>query len=121
MTLAWCTSSFAYYMFSFYTKYLPGDIYTIIIVVGIAESAACICSGFLGSCLGCKMTMGLSFLFAGVGAFMFMLTPVDNQVMTLVALLMAKSGVSSSFVMCYISTVDFFPREYSSSFLGVCN
>lgn len=91
---------------------MPGDTFTIIMVVGLVESISCIFSGIIANYLGSKVTLLISFLFAGIGALLFVLTPVENTGLILVFLLLARAGISSSYNLCYIAMVDYFPSEY---------
>ena len=47
MTYQWCAISFSSYMFQFYTKYLPGDIYTNSITAGAADIPAIVFAGLV--------------------------------------------------------------------------
>ena len=37
MCLAWSTTAFSYYMIGFYVKYIPGDVFTNVMVSSISE------------------------------------------------------------------------------------
>lgn len=37
MNIAWSSTSFGYYLISYYLKYIPGDIYTNIILASLAD------------------------------------------------------------------------------------
>jgi len=47
MNVAWSSTSFGYYLISYYLKYIPGDIYTTITLASLAESFSSFFSAYL--------------------------------------------------------------------------
>jgi hypothetical protein len=66
MNLAWSTASFNYYMLNYYLKYVPGDIYTNIIVASVSDMFASLISGLISNFIGTKKTIIFSFFMAFV-------------------------------------------------------
>lgn len=76
MNIVWSAASFTYYMVGFYIKYIPGDIYTNVIVAGIAEATITMASGFIANRIGTKLTLVSSFAIGGVfGVALTMVPP----------------------------------------------
>ncbi len=47
MNVAWSSTSFGYYLISYYLKYIPGDIYTTIILASLSEVFSSFFSAYL--------------------------------------------------------------------------
>ena len=109
VTFAWITSVYAYYLISFYVKYIPGDMYTNVIVASLSEVVSCLISGVISSYLGSKRTLGLSFVMGSVFSIGFIIVPSDSTKVIMVLVLLTKFGISSAFNMCYLVTAEFFP------------
>jgi hypothetical protein len=46
MNVAWSAASFSFYMVNYYLKYLPGDMFSNVIIAGVSEAIINIISGF---------------------------------------------------------------------------
>ena len=47
MVLSWIASSFCFFIIGFYIKYIPGDIYSNMIAMNIADAASSIAAGLM--------------------------------------------------------------------------
>jgi len=104
LNLAWSAASFTYYMVGFYIKYIPGDIYTNVIVAGIAEALITLQSGFTANKIGTKLTLVLSFAMGGIFGILLIFIPEQNVYLIMLCVLLTKAGVSSAFNICYLVT-----------------
>ena len=121
MSVVWASSTFTYYMVGFYIKYIPGDIYTMVIVSSTAELVACFLSGILSTLLGTKKCLFVSFLCGGVFGVALVFIPPSMNMVIISCLMLTKLGVSSAFNLCFLVTAEYFPTMYSSSVFGACN
>ena len=123
MNIAWCASAFTTFMIGFYIKYIPGDIYTNVLISSLSESTACLLSGFVGIFLGTKNTLALSFFIGGVfGLGLCVIDPDEaDRSLVLICLLLTKFGVSSSLNLTFLITSEYFPIIYSSSVFAACS
>lgn len=126
MNIAWSSVTFGYYLIGYYLKYIPGDIYTNVMLSSLAEVLACFFSGVVSSKYGIKATMILSFAMATVFGYALSFfteeSVADNYPLTIMCLvLLAKLGLTSAFSNCYLATVDYFPVLYGSRVFGSCN
>lgn len=109
LNLAWSAAYFTYYMIGLYVKYIPGDIFTNIIITSISEASACLISGFVANRIGTKSTLLLSFLIGGTfGSALIYISPESTNLI-LVCLLLTKFGVSSALNLCFLVTSEYFP------------
>jgi hypothetical protein len=107
-------------MIGFYIKYIPGDMFTNVIMSSAAEASACFISGFIAMLIGTKNTLFLSFLVGGVfGGSLIFIDPSSNRTI-LIFLFLTKFGVSSSVNLCYLVTSEYFPIIYSATVFGAC-
>ena len=121
MSITWASSTFTYYMVGFYIKYIPGDIFNMVIVSCLAELFACLISGVLSSRLGTKKCLFSSFLLGGVFGISIIFISPQNTLLISLCLLLTKFGVSSAFNLCFLVTAEYFPTAYSSTVFGACN
>lgn len=77
MNICWCFALFGYYMLGFYVKYIPGDIFTNIIISSVAEGSACVVQGIFSTIYGTKHTFIVS-IFLG-GTFAGLLSWVNEE------------------------------------------
>ena len=120
LNLAWSASFFSYYMIGLYVKYIPGDIFTNIIIASISEASSCLISGFVANRIGTKSTMIYCFLIGGLFGTAIIYVPVDASLMIITCLLLTKFGVSSALNLCFLVTSEYFPVEISSTVFGWC-
>lgn len=121
MNVAWASAAFTYYTVNFYVKYIPGNMYTNVMVAQFSEIIACFISGSLANRFGTKHTIIFSFAVGGIFGLTMNYVNPTNIPLILTCLLLAKFGVSSAFNMVYIITSEYFPTKYSSSVFGICN
>lgn len=121
MSVAWAASSFSYYMVSFYYKYIPGDIFSLVIVASFAEGCAALISGFIATYIGTKNTLFAGFLIGGFFGAALAVIPPESTAIILVCLLLTKAGVAAAFNLCYLVTAEYFPVVYTSTVFGACN
>lgn len=121
MSLAWSTSSFAYFMIGFYVKYIPGDMFTNVIVSSISELISTFLSGIVATLIGTKITLIGSFILSCLAGLGLIMVDVNNTILITCAVLLTKFGISSAFNLCYLITADYFPLQYTSSVFGACN
>jgi hypothetical protein len=134
MNIAWSATSFGYYLISYYLKYIPGDIYTNVILASISEIFSSFFSATLCNhpLIGAQKSLLISFLISGFFSFLLVITtedvsstpkngddPVSFYLLLLVILI--KLGLSSAQNVCSLITAELFPIAYSSSVFGFCN
>ncbi len=54
INIAWSASMFTYMMIGLYVKYIPGDIYTNVIISSISEASSCLISGIIANRIGTR-------------------------------------------------------------------
>lgn len=121
MCVCWSAASFSYYMIGYYNKYIPGNVYTIIIVSSMAEVSSTLLTGVMATYIGCKKTFIICFTVGLVFGVSLVLLPESEIFLILIAVLLTKGGVSGAFNICYLITPEYFPILYTSSAFGVCN
>ena len=121
MNLAWSTGSFTYYMIGFYLKYVPGDLYTNVIVSSLSELISSFVSGIVANYIGTKKTMFFSFMMGAFFGTTLIFINVSDTSLILICVLLTKFGVSSAFNLCFIITAEYFPPQYASTVFGACN
>ena len=75
MNVVWSSVSFGYYLISYFLKYIPGDIYTNVILSSLAEVFSSFFSAYLSSRLGNQKTLITSFLISGIFSFILVFQP----------------------------------------------
>ena len=120
IVLSWSSSTFCFYITSFYIKYLPGDVYMNVIILCIADALSSIGAGVMSTALGAKRTLFLSFLLSSIGGFFLILAGKQEHMITILVLI-TRYGINSAFTLCYLITADYFPSIISSQIFGICN
>ena len=121
MTVFWTSSSFNYYLITFFLKYIPGNIFVNTSLSAIAEISAYICSSFLMKAVGPKISFMCSFALGAVGGILLALFFYSTDVVIAVCVLFAKFGISFAFNISYLATPQMFPVELCGTAFGVCN
>ena len=121
MTYMWGTVSFTYYLISFQLKYLPGDVYNNSMASSGSELLAYILGGILYNKIGIRLAFCFSYLISVVGGVMILFWGTNNPQLMPIFVTLAKFGISSGFVIVYVSTVDVFPTLFCATALGFCN
>lgn len=66
MNVAWSSTSFGFYLISYYLKYIPGDIFTNVILSALADCLSSFFSGYFTTKVGTQKTLIVSFFISGV-------------------------------------------------------
>jgi len=121
MTVFWTSSSFNYYIMTFYLKYIPGNIYVNTSLSCIAEVTAYIASGFVMNLFGVKLSFMISFVLAAVGGILLVIFFHAEGALIATFVLFAKFGISFAFNISYLATPKMFPTRLCSTAFGICN
>lgn len=121
MTLFWTTSSFNYYIMTFYLKYIPGSVYVNTSLSCCAEIIAYICSGLVMDFFGVKLSFMISFTLAALGGILLTIFFSAEGALIAVFVLFAKFGISFAFNIAYLATPQMFPTALCSTAFGICN
>jgi Na+/melibiose symporter-like transporter len=113
ISLSWMASTVCFYIIGFYIKYIPGNVFSNIIVTSIADALSSIGAGVAGEYLGAKKTLFMSFSLAAL-AGMGLIFAGDNSILIMVFVLITRYGINSAFTLNYIITADYFPSIVSS-------
>ncbi|TNV80510.1 hypothetical protein FGO68_gene767 [Halteria grandinella] len=121
LVAVWIASSFNFYLINFQLKYIQGDVFVNTLVSAISELPATILAGYLYQKIGIKITLVMMFGVAIIGSIS-LLSLGDNHVGLIpVFILLAKSGVSATFNICYLANAQIFPAIFSGTAFGICN
>ena len=66
IVLSWCASTVCFYIIGFYIKYIPGNVFSNIIITSIADALSSVGAGLVAQNCGAKKTLFLSFSLAAV-------------------------------------------------------
>lgn len=121
MNIAWSAAFFSYYMLGFYVKYIPGDVFTNVVLSSVAEGSACCLAGLIANMIGTKITLLCAFMTAGTFGMALIFIPAESTTLITVCLIIAKLGASSSLNQCFLVTSEFFPVAHSSTAFSACN
>lgn len=102
MVIVWVSSSFTFYLFNFFIKYMPGDIYFNSIVSGLSAGAMLLQS-LLQPRFGAKGSMVLSFTLTTISSLLLCFFDKHTNYVALYALVLclAKSGATLNFGFAY--------------------
>lgn len=106
-------SAVCFYILGFYIKYIPGDVFSNVIITSIADALSSIGAGIVADKYGAKKTLFFSFTLAAV-AGMALICAGNNSIQIMLFVLITRYGINSSFTLCYIITSDYFPSIVSS-------
>ena len=101
-------------------KYIPGDIYTNVIISSSAEAVSYLISGIIATKYGTKNTFFTCFFCAGIFGISLSFINPNNTEYIIGCLLLSKFGVAYALNLCYLVTSDYFPTNISSTILGAC-
>jgi len=96
-------------MISFYSKYIPGNVYDTYIVISISEIIACFLSGYFVKWFSPEFTTMASFLTSAIFAILMILIPTDHTWLILILLLVTKFGISIAVSLVYVISSLYFP------------
>jgi len=121
MVFQWAMASMLYYFMSYYLIYLPGNTYNNTYASGGAEIVATLFGGFLIKVCNARWAFFTSNMIALLGGLciLFLGTPYEDWMPAFV--IIAKFGVSSTYMLVYAVTIDLFPTLFSATAFGVCN
>ena len=122
MIIGWSVSQLCFYLISYYMKYIPGSIYTNVLVSQTAEIIAALTIAFLSSFLSPKANLFFSFLISAIGGLLLSLSGMGNtnQLVTSSLILVTKAAIAISSNITYVATTIYFPIRYSSTVFGIC-
>ena len=121
MTIFWTTSSFNYYIMTFYLKYIPGNLFVNTSLSSLSEVAAYLASGLIMQKLGVKLSFIISFILAAAGGIFLVIFFQAEGALIAVFVLFAKFGISFAFNISYLATPQMFPTALCSTAFGICN
>ena len=121
MTVFWTTSSFNYYIITFYLKYIPGNIYVNTSLASTAEICAYFGSGIVMNYFGVKLSFMISFILAAVGGILLVIFFNAEGALIATFVLFAKFGISFAFNLSYLATPQMFPTALCATAFGICN
>ena len=104
MTCFWTTSSFNYYIMTFYLKYIPGNLYVNTSLASLSEVCAYIGSGIVIDKFGVKLGFIISFILAAAGGIFLVIFFQAEGALIAVFVLFAKFGISFAFNISYLAT-----------------
>lgn len=117
----WATASMLYYFISYYLIYLPGNVYNNTYASGAAELIATIFGGVLIKYLNAKWSFFISNVIALVGGLMIMFLGTALESWMPAFVVIAKFGISSTYMLVYAVTIDLFPTLFAAQAFGACN
>jgi len=120
IVLSWCASTVCFYIIGFYIKYIPGNVFSNIIITSIADAISSVGAGVIAQNCGAKKTLFFSFSLAAIAGLGLILVG-DEPIQIMVYVLITRYGINSAFTLCYIITADYFPSIVSSQVFGICN
>jgi len=123
MTILWTVSSFDYYMINFQLKYIQGNVFLNSGFSSMSEAVAYGLGGIMVQKMGTKNAFISAFMFSVAGSLclIFINPETVDQLVLAFFVLASKFGVSATFVMVYVVTLDFFPEAVAASAFGFCN
>jgi len=97
----WVTTSFNYYLITFQLKYIEGDVYINTLVSSLSDLPARLLCAMVYKSIGLTRTFTLAFVISLIGGLALLL--VHHPSLIPIFILLAKSGVSASFNICYLA------------------
>jgi hypothetical protein len=92
--LFWIGCEFCFFVISFYMKYLPGNIFSILSLQSIVTAISFTSGGLISKVLGVKRTIAISFSVATIAAYLMIKSPLSFQ---LPLLILTKIGVDCAY------------------------
>jgi hypothetical protein len=86
-----------------------------------SELLAYILGGVLLKKIGIRLAFSVSFIISAIGGLLILFWGTNNPQLMPIFVTFAKFGISSGFVIVYVSTVDVFPTLFCATALGFCN
>jgi len=122
MIIVWVCTSLTFYMFNFFIKYMPGDIYFNSIVSSFAVGAL-IFQAWLVKTIGAKRSMMLTFAVTTLSSLLlcFYDKGTPHLLAYALTLMVAKGGATMNFGLAYAIHQDLFPQFFMITSYGLCN
>lgn len=121
MTIFWTSSSFNYYIITFYLKYIPGSVYVNTVLSCSAEITAYLVSGVIMKVFGAKLSFIVAYILAAVGGIFLVIFFNASDDLIGIFVLFAKFGISFAFNLTYLATPQMFPTALVTTAFGICN
>jgi MFS family permease len=121
MFLAWSAMSFGINLLNFYTKHLPGDVYTNSTVIGFA-SLSYVLAGPLGIRMPTKHILSASYMVALAGSIgiLTMMQTTDGDFLSTMVFL-TRCGLNMAFCFIFIIHTELFPTFFLATSYGLCS
>lgn len=121
--LCWLSTSFGFYLINFELKYLPGSVFFNVLMSTAAEIVAKPIAYAAITKLGVKYSYFLCFAIALLGAFLILATDgkFESKLVIGGCLFLTKLGISSCFIVNYLSLEKLFPTLFCATAAGICN
>jgi len=110
-----------YYFMSYYLIYLPGNVYNNTYASGAAEIAATLFGGVLIKVCNARWAFVISNTVALAGGLCILFFGNAFEAWMPAFVIIAKFGVSSTYMLVYAVTIDLFPTLFSATAFGTCN
>lgn len=120
IVFSWIASSFCFYIVGFYIKYIPGSVFSNVVVTSIADGLSSITAGIIAQYVGTQKALCMSYSLAFVGGFLLIASGKD-EILIMICVLITKFGINSAFTLCYIINTEYFPSIVCSRIFGICN
>lgn len=121
MCYMWAMASIIYYLMSYYVIYLPGNTYTNTYASGVAEVFAIFFGGFIIKVCDAKWAFVISNCIALCGGLCILILGTALPGWMAVFVVIAKFGISSTYMLVYAVTIDVFPTLFAATAFGICN
>lgn len=121
MSYMWCCCWFMFFLIKFQLKYLPGNIYNNFIADGVAQLIAIVLAGIMYKKTGLRISFSVLLLVSLCGGFFILIFGHEATNLMPLFVGICKFGVSGTFVLLYVSTVDVFPTMFTATALGFMN
>jgi len=118
ITINFASSAFCYYMISFYSKYVSGNMFFNLSFASLAEVIGCLFLDPIVRLLGDKKTMSFAYLMTGFFGLALSLINPNSTYLIMVCLFFTKMGSAITYTMCFIVTADYFETLYTSTAFG---
>ena len=104
MAIFWTSSSFNYYIITFYLKYIPGSVYVNTVLSCAAEITAYLVSGVIMKIFGVKLSFIIAYILAATGGILMVIFFNASDDLIAVFVLFTKFGIASAFNLTYLAT-----------------
>lgn len=119
--LAWFSVNLAFYGLVTDMQNLPGDFFTNILIMTLAELPGYVLSWPLMDWLGRRFTFVGATLIGGVAAICAGMVPDEYSIANAAFLVASKCGSCVSFAVVYIFTSELFPTPARNTAVGLCS